>query len=174
MSGASLMTMVHARLEELRNQLSIVDLNLSIHEAALGWLEYQAASLRVGSARRLEQLIRSDILEPLAKLILKNDVPDNKVVALSFDEDLRRISVRLAEGGPTQVTERMPESPTPSSPSTSYYSFETDDEGSVDVSTEDSLSVDEEEDGRRCQCQSWTPLLPAGPPVLRPLPQKIY
>jgi len=174
MSGANLLTMVDTRLEELRKQLSIVDLDLSIHETALRWLEYQAVSLRVGSARRLERLIRSDILEPLAKLVLQNDVPENKVVALSLtlDGGLRRISVRLAEGGP--VAERMPESPAPSSPSTSYYSFETDDEEAVDVSTENSLSVDEEEDEHRSQ--SWRPLslLPAGPPTLRPLPQKIY
>jgi hypothetical protein len=154
------MAMVHARLKELRKQLSLVDLHLSVDEAVRSWLEYQAVSSRVGSAQRLDRLIRSDILEPLAELVLTSDVPENKVVALSFDDDLRSICVKIVKGERTPVTESM-ESPAPSSPPISDHSSETDDEVWADVSAGDSLIIDEEEDGPPSHT-----LRPRGPPVL--------
>ncbi|KAG1769139.1 P-loop containing nucleoside triphosphate hydrolase protein [Suillus placidus] len=174
MSGATLITMIHARLEELRKQLSLINLQLSVHDAVKSRLQFQAALSRVGCARWLDRVIRSEILEPLAKLLLKNDVPENKTVVLNIDEDIRKITVTLVEGESTvPVTEPIPESPVSSSPSTSYHSFDTDDENWEDGST-DSHSADEEEDGH-C-CQSWAPLSlrPAGPPALSPLPQKLF
>ncbi|KAG1745795.1 P-loop containing nucleoside triphosphate hydrolase protein [Suillus occidentalis] len=172
-SGVTLIAMINARLEELRKQLSLIDLQLSVHDAVKSRLQFQAALNRVGCARWLDRLIRSEILEPLAKLLLRNDVPENKTVVLDIDEDIRKITVRLVEGGPTTpVTEPVPESPVSSSPSTSYYSLNTDDERWENGST-DSHSADEEEDGH-C-CQSWAPrtLIPAGPPALIPQPQPL-
>lgn len=172
-SGATLITMINARLEELRKQLSLIDLQLSVHDAVKSRLQFQAALNRVGCARWLDRFIRSEILEPLAKLLLRNDVPENKTVVLDFDEDIRKITVRLVEGGPAiPVTEPVPESPVSSSPSTSYHSLDTDDERWENGST-DSHSVDEEEDGH-C-CQSWAPrtLPPAGPPALIPQAQPL-
>ncbi|KAG1772215.1 ATPase AAA-2 domain protein, partial [Suillus placidus] len=98
-SGATLITMINARLEELRKQLSLIDLQLLVHDAVKSRLQFQAAFKlnRVGCARWLDRLIRSEILEPLAKL-LKNDVPENKTVVLDVDEDIRKIIVRLVEG----------------------------------------------------------------------------
>lgn len=174
MSAATLVTMIHARLEELRKQLSLIDLQLLVHDAVKSRLQFQAASIRVGCARWLDRLIRSEILEPLAKLLLKNDVPENKTVVLDFDNDIRKITVRLVEGGPpVPTTEPIPESPVPSSPSASYYSFDTDDEHWEEGST-DSHSVDEEEDGHHYE--SWAPcsLRPVGPPALSPLPQRLF
>jgi hypothetical protein len=165
--------MINARLEELRKQLSLIDLQLSVHDAVKSRLQFQAALNRVGCARWLDRFIRSEILEPLAKLLLRNDVPENKTVVLDFDEDIRKITVRLIEGGPAiPVTEPVPESPVSSSPSTSYHSLDTDDERWENGST-DSHSADEEEDGH-C-CQSWAPrtLPPAGPPALIPQTQPL-
>ncbi|KAG1828014.1 P-loop containing nucleoside triphosphate hydrolase protein [Suillus variegatus] len=174
MSAATLVTMIHARLEELKKQLSLIDLQLLVHDAVKSRLQFQAASIRVGCARWLDRLIRSEILEPLAKLLLKNDVPENKTVVLDFDNDIRKITVRLVEGGPpVPITEPIPGSPVPSSPSASYYSFDTDDEHWEEGST-DSHSVDEEEDGHHYE--SWAPcsLRPVGPPALSPLPQRLF
>lgn len=176
MSGATLITMIQARLEELRKQLSLINLQLSVHDAVRNRLQFEAALNRVGCARWLDRLIRSEILEPLAKLLLKNDVPEYKTVILNFDEDIRKITVRLIEGEPT-VTEAVPESPVPSSPSTSYHSFDTEDEhhdwedGSID-----SHSADEEGDERFCQSCQWAPLSlrPSGPPALSPQPQRLF
>ncbi|KAG1896789.1 P-loop containing nucleoside triphosphate hydrolase protein [Suillus fuscotomentosus] len=173
MSGATLVTIIHARLEELRKQLSLINLQLLVHDAVKSRLQFQAALIRVGCARWLDRLIRSEILEPLAKLLLKNDVPENKIVVLAIDEDIRKITVRLVEGGPPiPITEPMPNSPVPSSPSASYCSFDTD-EHWEDGST-DSHSVDEEEDEHHYE--SWAPrsLRPLGPPALSPLPQRLF
>lgn len=174
MSGATLVTMIHARLEELRKQLSLIDLQLLVHDAVRSRLQFQAALIRVGCARWLDRLIRSEILEPLAKLLLKNDVPENKTVVLDFDKDIRKITVRLVEGGlPVPIPEPIPESSVPSSPSASYCSFDTDDEHRENGST-DSHSVDEEEDGGHYE--SWAPcsLRPVDPPALSPLPQRLF
>ncbi|KAG2337364.1 P-loop containing nucleoside triphosphate hydrolase protein [Suillus weaverae] len=187
MSGATQITMIDTRLEELRKQLSLINLQLSVHDAVRSRLQFQVALSRVGCARRLDRMIRSQILEPLAKLLLKNDVPENKTVVLNIDdEDKQKITVRLVEGEPTvPVAEPIPESPVSSSPSTSYHSFDTDNENWEDGSTDshsadeeedgstDSHSADEEEDGRDHR-QSWAPLRPAGPPALRPLPQRLF
>lgn len=173
MSGATLITMINARLEELRKQLSLIDLQLLVHDAVKSRLQFQAALNRVGCARWLDRLIRSEILEPLAKLLLRNDVPENKTVVLDIDEDIRKITVRLVEGGPAMpVTEPVPESPVSSSPSTSYHSLDTDDQHWEDGST-DSHSADEEEDGHCCQSWATRSLPPAGPPALRPQPQPL-
>ncbi|KAG1792322.1 P-loop containing nucleoside triphosphate hydrolase protein [Suillus plorans] len=169
MSGATLVTIIHARLEELRKQLSLINLQLLVHDAVKSRLQFQAALIRVGCARWLDRLIRSEILEPLAKLLLKNDVPENKTVVLDIDEDIRKITVRLVEGGPpVPLTEPIPESPVPSSPSASYCSFDTDDEHWENGST-DSHSIDEEEDGHHHE--SWAPCSLRPLPALSPLPQ---
>ncbi|KAG2366143.1 hypothetical protein BDR07DRAFT_1480578 [Suillus spraguei] len=175
MSGATLITMIHARLEELRKQLSLINLQLSVHDTVRNRLQFEAALHCVGCARWLDRLIRSEILEPLAKLLLKNDVPENKTVLLNFNEDIQKITVRLVEGEPT-VTEPVPESPVPLLPST-YHSFDTDDEhhdwedGSID-----SHSADEQEDEHFCQSCQWAPLSlrPSGPPALSPQPQRLF
>ncbi|KAG1840025.1 P-loop containing nucleoside triphosphate hydrolase protein [Suillus tomentosus] len=169
MSGATLVTIIHARLEELRKQLFLIDLQLLVHDAVKSHLQFQAALIRVGCARWLDRLIRSEILEPLAKLLLKNDLPENKTVVLDFDKDIRKITVRLVEGGPpVPITEPIPESPVPSSPSASYCSPDTDDEHWENGST-DSHSVDEEEDGHHHE--SWAPCSLRPLPALSPLPQ---
>ncbi|KAG2113984.1 P-loop containing nucleoside triphosphate hydrolase protein [Suillus cothurnatus] len=174
MSGATLIAIIHARLEEMRKQLSLIDLQLSVHDSVRSHLQLQAARIHVGCARWLDRLIRSEVLEPLAKLLLKNDVPENKTVVLNIDEGTRKITVRLVEGGPTiPVTDPIPESPVSSSSSTSYYSPDTDDEHWEGGST-DSHSADEEEDGHFHQSYAPPSLRPAGPPTLRPLPQRMF
>ncbi|KIK94228.1 hypothetical protein PAXRUDRAFT_828188 [Paxillus rubicundulus Ve08.2h10] len=172
MSDATLIAMVDARLEELKKQLSIVDLQCD-YGVARGYLHCQAAYRRIGSARRLERTIRSEILAPLAKLLLENDVPANQTVILSVDSingGPKRIYPRLIEGGITPVVEPMEESP-PSSPASSYYSFDTHESG--EDSPTDSLSVDDEASPHS---QSWTPFSfkHGGPPIPSPLPQRIF
>ncbi|KAF9234370.1 P-loop containing nucleoside triphosphate hydrolase protein [Melanogaster broomeanus] len=101
-----------------------------------------AAYRRIGSARRLERTIRSEILAPLAKLLLEDDVPANQTVVLgvdSLDGGPKRIYPKLIEGGVAPAAEPTEESP-PSSPASSYYSFETHDSG--EDSPTESLSVD--------------------------------
>ncbi|KIJ11483.1 hypothetical protein PAXINDRAFT_171734 [Paxillus involutus ATCC 200175] len=174
MSDATLIAMVNARLEELRKRLSLIDLECD-YEVARGYLHCQAAYRRIGSARRLERTIRSEILAPLAKLLLENDVPANQTVVLSVDSldgGPKRIYPKLIEGrGVAPVVEPVEESP-PSSPTSSYYSFDTHDSG--EDSPTDSLSVDDDEAGPHNQ--SWTPFSfrHGGPPVPSPLPQRIF
>lgn len=174
MGDASLIAMVNARLEELKKHLSLIDLQCD-YEVARGYLHYQAAYRRIGSARRLERTIRSEILAPLAKLLLENDVPANQTVVLSVDSldgGPKRIYPKLIEGKFTPVVELMEDSP-PSSPATSYYSFDTDDSG--EESSANSLSVDEEEE-EGAHSLSWNPFSfrHGGPPVPSPLPQRIF
>jgi len=174
MSDATLIAMVNARLEELRKRLSLIDLECD-YEVARGYLHCQAAYRRIGSARRLERTIRSEILAPLAKLLLENDVPANQTVVLSVDSldgGPKRIYPKLIEGrGVAPVVEPVEESP-PSSPTSSYYSFDTHDSG--EDSPTDSLSVDDDEADPHNQ--SWTPFSfrHGGPPVPSPLPQRIF
>lgn len=160
-----LLTMVGARIEELRKQLELVNLRLNVPEIVEDYLLYEASKNRIGSARRLERLFRVEILQPLAKLLIKNGMPVNKVVTLTSEydeEDEETVGIHLEE----EI------SPALSSPSTTFQSLPSDDESDAgSITTVETASVDEEHSSGM---PSWPTLRAGGPPVLLPQPQKIY
>lgn len=157
--------MVGARIGELRKHLQLINLRLDVSETVEDYLLYEASRNRIGSARMLERLFRVKILQPLAKLLIENGAPVNKVVTLTSEndeEDEETVMIRLEEEIP----------PTLSSPSTTFHSFPSDDESDTEsITTVESASVDEEYSAKM---PSWPTLRAGGPPAPLPQPQRVF
>ncbi|KAF8551523.1 P-loop containing nucleoside triphosphate hydrolase protein [Imleria badia] len=125
-TGATLMLIINARLEELRRRLAVIDLKLTISDRAQGHILALLVQERVRTAERIDRWVRSQVIQPLTTLLLTTDVPENAVVALDVDEFDRPI-VELQEGQPSRS----------SSPTSSYYSL-----GSIDTSYYSLGSID--------------------------------
>jgi ATP-dependent Clp protease ATP-binding subunit ClpB len=154
--GATLMVMIDARLEELRRQIATINLKLAISDRAQGHLPTLLVQEGVRTAQHMERWIRSQVIQPLATLLLTTDVPQNSVVALDID-DFDQLSVRLQEG----------QASSPPSPASSYYSLSTVD-GDGTYSHVESVSSESEFVG------SYTQLDPIVRSGLQAQPQPIF
>ncbi|KAH7907038.1 P-loop containing nucleoside triphosphate hydrolase protein [Hygrophoropsis aurantiaca] len=177
---------ISARLEELRKQLSLIRLHMEVQDRAQWHLEAFGWSLRSG-ARRLERVIRSEVLQPLASLLLGRHVREGWTVFLDYDDELAKIRVQLvpAESRPIPVTVSEPESESDSessdsgesSVSTSYHSLLTGN-GELGMRAESSttsLDLEQDEEDPACGCNARIPP-PAslGHPPLKPMAQRVF
>ncbi|KAH7919635.1 P-loop containing nucleoside triphosphate hydrolase protein [Leucogyrophana mollusca] len=178
---------ISARLEELRKQLSLIKLHMEVQDQAQWHLEAFGWSLRSG-ARRLERVIRYEVLQPLASLLLGRHVREGWTVFLDYDGELAKIRVQLvpAESRPTPVTVSESESDSESSDSgdasasTSYHSLLTGngESGMRAESSTTSLDLEQDEEdhgGARGGCNAHIqPPASLDHPRLKPLAQRIF
>ncbi|KAF5357706.1 hypothetical protein D9758_007533 [Tetrapyrgos nigripes] len=92
------------RLEEIKEHLQRVKLNLEVEEDAKGYLEREGWSPESG-IRDFEKIIRTKLIQPLTHLLLEGRVQDNWRVILHYDEDEDNITIKTAEPLPVAASE---------------------------------------------------------------------
>ncbi|KAL6298503.1 P-loop containing nucleoside triphosphate hydrolase protein [Sparassis latifolia] len=156
-------SIVEARLEEIRKLLLGIKLRLEADDKVRLYLEMRGWS-PISGARQLEKIIRSEILRPLSLLILENQVHDNWTVRLKHEGG--RLIIEPGEPVAPIVDESSSSSNTgSSSPTTSYSELSVDSITAVgDTRDSSSTSV----------VESAYNNLPAPPPMLKLLPQRLF
>lgn len=111
-------SIVASRLDEIAVQLSGVKLHLEVMKEAEEYLHSSGWSPTSG-AQKLESIIRTEILRPLAVMILEDKIPDDWVVKLEYNDLINKLTI-TPEAPPVPVPATASNAPTsnPIGPST--------------------------------------------------------
>jgi len=163
-------SIIDARLEEFKKQLSRIKLHLEVEDDVKDYLMINGWSPNSG-ARQLEKVVRSKLLRPLASLLLEDRVRDGWTVRLGLNRgDIEdEIVIDLVESieSVDDVTGSQAGETSPSTSFTSLLMDHLDGEGATGENSASSFGLERE--GLNSKTLPST-----GPPVLQLLPQRLF